>query len=446
MRLLHTTNLDFEDFSHSRKKPPYAILSHRWGEEEVSFQQMSKGEAEGPGLTKILFCCREARRRQLDWVWIDTCCINKKDSPELSEAINSMYRWYQNSAECYVYLADVSCERGAVPNETLLEEIPGSQYSPDRSMRGSDPAFEEEFTGSQWFTRGWTLQELLAPAKVRFYNQDWIPLGSRFSLRHEIHEATNIKGKYLEGPASISDACVAVKMSWLSNRTTTRIEDMSYCMLGLFNITLPLLYGEREDAFRRLQLEILRRTTDESISVFQTKAEAADPHHVLAQYPTEFWGRDNGGLMVPGLNPHPVLAQSPTQFRGCDNVKIMTPSLNGHWDMHTEMMRGTLKPGTGALGDRPPYAITNKGLKFRIPPHISIALSDQRYGEVPLACFRELGEHRTKMCYLYLQQTDDNLWKKPHPNLKALWENLVGYDRSRFKGMKWPAIYLDIGQ
>ena len=444
MRLLHAINLHFEDFS-GKKKPPYAILSHRWGEEEISFQQMSEGKAEGPGLTKILYCCREARRRQLNWVWIDTCCINKENFPELSEAINSMYRWYQDAAECYVHLSDVSCERESVSNPTLLEEYTGSQWYSGGSTV-SDPAFEEESTRSQWFTRGWTLQELLAPIKVDFYNRDWIPIGNRYALRHEIREATRIRKKYLGGPASISEACVAEKMSWLSNRTTSRIEDMSYCMLGLFNITLPLLYGEREGAFKRLQLEILRKSTDESIFVFQADIEAADPHPVITQSCYHLWGSENVRIPAPKPDSHPVLAQSPTQFRECDDVRRVTPSLNRHWEKYTKMKPGTLKPGTGVLGDRPVYSITNKGLKFRISPHISIATLDQGYCEVPLACFRELGNHRMEMCYLYLQQTDDNLWRRPSRLTKKILENLGRCDGSRCKGMKWPAIYLDIDQ
>ena len=402
MRLLHTETLHFEEFFDSQI-PKYAILSHRWGEKEVSFQQMSKGRApKGPGLTKIEgFCCLAAKNGY-HWVWIDTCCIDKKSSAELSEAINSMFSWYVRAQECYVHLSDVS-------------------VSYERPSHGS-ARFEEEFTRSQWFTRGWTLQELLAPRRISFYNLNWIFIGVKSDLLDEVSKATNIEKRYLSEPGY---ACVAQKMSWLSHRKTSRIEDMSYCMFGLFGINLPLLYGEGERAFNRLQLEILRKSTDESIFVFDPEPAM---HSRMA-------------------HAQPVLASFPAQFCESGNVRRSHPD-TPRWE------RNGLKPGTGALGERPPYSITNKDLKFRIPPHIAKPMLDSESAKLPLACYRLMGEYSIEGCWLTILEVDTDVWLKSYMPIEELyvpgipgkkpWKDPDHDDISQFEGMKWPAIYLEI--
>jgi hypothetical protein len=180
--------------------------------------------------------------------WIDTCCIDKTSSAELSEAINSMYRWYQKSQVCYAYLVDV----------------------PDATTDHSRP--ESLFQQSKWFTRGWTLQELLAPTFVEFYDQNWIEIGTKSSMRALVQKITNISTL-----VDIDKACVAEKLSWASTRVTTRIEDLAYCLMGLFDINMPLLYGEGHNAFLRLQLEIWNRTNDESIFAWGMPSREA-PH------------------------------------------------------------------------------------------------------------------------------------------------------------------------
>ncbi|KAL8862816.1 MAG: hypothetical protein Q9178_000758 [Gyalolechia marmorata] len=207
-----------------------------------------KRPAEGPGLSKILAFCALALKKRYIWVWIDTCCIDKKSSAELSEAINSMFKWYQSAEECVVYLSDLS----------LGEEEAGAEE------------FAAKFSASSWFTRGWTLQELLAPKQLTFYDTDWKELGGKDLLRDLISATTCINKRFIARdsmpPLHARFATVAARMSWVAMRKTSRSEDMAYCLLGLFDVNMPLLYGEgAEKAFLRLQTEIISKSDDETI-------------------------------------------------------------------------------------------------------------------------------------------------------------------------------------
>ena len=219
--------------------PAYAILSHTWGKEEVTFQEMEAGAdmsktVSKAGWRKIQFCAEQAAADGLQYFWIDTCCIDKKNAVELSAAINSMFRWYQNAARCYVYLSDVSKVDGA-----------------DGERVG-----KEAFRASRWFTRGWTLQELIAPKLVDFFSSEGERLGSKVLLESEIREITGIATNALRGDA-LSSFSVKERRSWAERRTTTIEEDEAYCLIGVFGISLPLIYGEgRDHAFRRLEEEI----------------------------------------------------------------------------------------------------------------------------------------------------------------------------------------------
>ncbi|KAI0913838.1 HET-domain-containing protein [Ustulina deusta] len=266
MRLLHVDSLLIRDFT-GRKVPPYAILSHTWGEEEVSFKDMTKGRAPGlKGYEKIQACCRQAQIDCLEYVWIDTCCIDKRSSAELSEAINSMYCWYTKAQVCYAYLGDVTWPSGSKLDNTTMDQ-------------GLPPSF----LSSRWFSRGWTLQELIAPPVVIFYSSEWSEIGSRKALRNTLMELTGISYDAFEG---FVDRCsVAQKMSWASKRETTRVEDEAYCMLGLFGVSMPLLYGEGRKAFRRLQEEIIKRSDDETIFAW---ARGNDDGRLLALSPSNF--------------------------------------------------------------------------------------------------------------------------------------------------------------
>lgn len=235
MRLLDTSTIELHEF-HGRDIPRYAILSHTWGKEEVSFQDLPSFRLKGPSKShKIVRCCELAASHQYQYVWIDTCCINKTSSAELSEAINLMYRWYRNSSICYAYLEDVSFESFDL-------------------MR--------DFESSRWFRRGWTLQELLAPPDVIFYDRRWTQIGDRSQLLDQISMITGIQQCYMNDHWNAS---MAARMSWAFRRGTTRLEDLAYCLMGIFDVNMPLLYGEGEKAFIRLQHEIVKNYDDESI-------------------------------------------------------------------------------------------------------------------------------------------------------------------------------------
>ena len=232
--------------------PRYAILSHTWGvdTEEVSFKDMIDGTCiSKPGYDKIRFCGEQAGRDDLQYFWIDTCCIDKSNSTELQEAINSMFRWYRNAVKCYVYLADVS--RSALGADGKPNQLP----------------WESSFRKSRWFTRGWTLQELVAPASVEFFSKEGERLGNKKSLERHIHEVTGIPVKALQG-SCLSDFSIPERMLWAETRDTTRKEDKAYSLLGIFNVHMPLIYGEgRENAFKRLQEEIERASKGKLLPV-----------------------------------------------------------------------------------------------------------------------------------------------------------------------------------
>jgi hypothetical protein len=256
MRLLHIRNREgftwTEDLTGERI-PPYAILSHTWKEEqEVTFADLKELDnavdvdaQNKEGYQKLRFCAEQAKRDGLDYFWVDTCCIDKSNNTELSEAINSMFRWYQNAAKCYVYLSDV--ENNA-------------------SEGGSESAFKQ----SRWFKRGWTLQELLAPHSVEFFSKGGARLGDKESLKHTIHEVSGIPLEALSG-SDLSEFGVAERFSWAENRQTSREEDSAYCLLGIFGIYMSLIYGEgKAHAMKRLQKEVQEATEDTTGAVMNS--------------------------------------------------------------------------------------------------------------------------------------------------------------------------------
>jgi hypothetical protein len=175
--------------------PRYTILSHTWGAEEVTFRDMIDGTGESKaGYDKIRFCAEMARRYNWRYFWVDTCCIDKSNNTELSEAINSMFRWYRDAAKCYVYLSDVP--RAAVNTNDQSNEL----------------HWKAAFQHSRWFRRGWTLQELIAPMLVEFFSKDWEQLGNKVSLEKHICETTGIPAKAFQG-SPLSDFSIIKRMS-----------------------------------------------------------------------------------------------------------------------------------------------------------------------------------------------------------------------------------------
>ncbi|KAG7115202.1 Vegetative incompatibility protein HET-E-1 like [Verticillium longisporum] len=300
MRLINVRTKEITLF-YGHDTPPYAILSHTWaGDNEVSHQEWTAPlrPTFKPGYRKIMAACWQAEQDGLDYLWVDTNCIDKTSSAELSEAINSMFAWYEASAVCYAYLSDVD------------------------ELKRKGPTLE--LRASRWFTRGWTLQELLAPPKLTFFNRHWKDIGTRQELRFPISTITGIDVTYLGQSQKIFSASVAARLSWAAKRETTRVEDMAYCLLGIFDIHLPLIYGEGSKAFLRLQEEIIKNSDDQTIFCWTWEADMV-PHGWLS-----------------------LLAPSPAVF---DSGKFV-PAPGNH--------------------SSAPYQITNVGLRIRLPVVLAV--------------------------------------------------------------------------
>lgn len=251
--------------------PAYAILSHTWGDDEVTYKDLISDSGKTKvGYKKLLFCGKQAARDGLQYYWVDTCCIDKSNNTELSEAINSMFRWYRDAAKCYVYLSDVSTNY---------------EYPTIPSSQSWQPAFRK----CRWFTRGWTLQELIAPKSVEFFCSNGNRLGDKKSLEPLLHEVTGIAILALQGTPP-SEFTIRERMSWATNRETTREEDRVYSLLGIFDIHMPLIYGEgRSNAFTRLQEEIERRSRKHQLdeltvpeASFNSSKRLRNPHSQLS--------------------------------------------------------------------------------------------------------------------------------------------------------------------
>ncbi|KAK5636115.1 hypothetical protein RRF57_011827 [Xylaria bambusicola] len=275
MRLINVKTFKLEEFL-DYQTPQYAILSHTWGEdnEELTFRNVEEGEIDKPGVGSVKFrgCCRQAATDSLEYAWIDTCCIDKTNLVELSEAINSMFRWYMRASVCYAYLSDI-------PGDDNPQK-PGSK-----------------FRTSRWFRRGWTLQELLAPKRLRFYDSEWRSLGTKGDMCTAIEEITGIPRSFLKGITDLHTASIAQRMSWAAQRKTKRKEDLAYCLLGIFNVAMPMIYGEGgNQAFFRLQERIMKTTRDDSILAWglsDDETPASDsgqvtPGRILAAAPSDF--------------------------------------------------------------------------------------------------------------------------------------------------------------
>jgi hypothetical protein len=395
--------------------PEYAILSHRWSDGEVSFKEIqdpTRDVEEKRGYKKVEQFCNKAKENKIRYVWVDTCCIDKDSSAELSQSINSIFEWYKDARECYVYLADVSdqsdselrkelneleLEKKRLEKERLeqkeeedewdeeeeeeeeldhereeenekleklekkleslkaekkmLKRLLKNRASSRRSEEILPKNYQVDFEKSEWFTRGWTLQELIAPRKITFYDRNWNPIGSKEDHCKLISRITGINPEFLrlnktpggeDFERDIRTASISARMSWASGRETTREEDVAYSLLGIFGVSMPALYGEGgHQAFIRLQEEIIKKSDDQTI---------------LA------WSRDSKGDLNLGFSG--ALASEPADFASC-----------GHF------IPDDLGDGWG------PFTMTNQGLQIELPlipfPGIS---TDRRVVGAILAC------------------------------------------------------------
>ena len=273
MRLLHFDNtgrLILIDFN-ERTIPPYAILSHRWGNNEVIFEDLVYNRYKSKtGYRKIEFCAKQATQDGLQYFWIDTCCIDKWNLHELLKAINSMFRWYRNATKCYVVLSDVSVS-------TVVDIQRQSTW-------------EASFRASEWFTRGWTLQELIAPVSVEFFSLEDRRLGDKRSLEQLIHKITSIPVNALQD-CPLENFSVPDRMAWAKFRETTEPEDSAYCLLGILNVLMPTSYGEgKEKALRRLQNELEATSTTPSIIPFSQNLQFVGRESQLAELEATLFG------------------------------------------------------------------------------------------------------------------------------------------------------------
>ncbi|TFK80359.1 HET-domain-containing protein [Polyporus arcularius HHB13444] len=323
MWLLNTRTQKLKRFDSDSDRPRYAILSHVWGKDEVSLidiQDLAKAKKKD-GFQKVSQSCAVAHQDGYSWIWIDTCCIDKTSSAELSEAINSMYAWYGEAEACYAYLSDVK---------------DSSQEDP--SGDGSS------FRSSRWFTRGWTLQELIAPRSLYFLARNWKRLGTKRSLADVLQDVTLISRSVLLHERLLDDVSIARRMSWAARRETTRVEDRAYSLMGIFSVNMPTIYGEGEKAFIRLQLEIIRQSPDQSIFAWgsiHTHQVFLDNQHSFSDGPK--WTSEYRSL----------LASSPEMF--ADSASIESVPLESFGEQLTLTI------------PVPEYYPTNYGIHIHLP-------------------------------------------------------------------------------
>lgn len=317
MRLLNVYSFQLKEFLDSSTRF-YAILSHRWEEEEVSFDDLvSSGVTFPPdfnhdepsqnqtiaalgapactrkGFAKLVGFCEQARAEGFEWAWMDTCCIDKSSSAELSEAINSMFQWYADAPTCYAYLSDVRSDEDPVAAGSTFRE-------------------------SKWFTRGWTLQEMIAPAEVVFLASDWKEIGTRRSLSHVISEISAVDAVVLLEPHRRNEFSFAHRMSWAARRVTTRIEDQAYCLLGLFDINMPLLYGEGRNAFVRLQMEIMDGSDDTTLLAWSSETVVDTPLSNPDQLHVDQWGANPSRRLTGPYSG--LISNHVSGFRNCTGM------------------------------------------------------------------------------------------------------------------------------
>lgn len=265
MWLINTSTLMLE-LVQNPESQPYAILSHTWGEEEVSFQELASPEQVWgkKGFEKIRATCELARRQDppLPFAWVDTCCIDKTSSAELAESLNSMFAWYKKATVCFVLLSDLPAHASEIPDPKL--------------------------PSCRWFTRGWTLQELIAPRHMEFYDSDWNYHGTKIDRLDEIANITGVAPMVLKDSSLLCTFPVGVRMSWAAERQTSREEDMAYCLLGIFDVNMAMIYGEGQKAFIRLQKQIMEDSNDMTLFAWVSHDSSQKYRGILARSTSEF--------------------------------------------------------------------------------------------------------------------------------------------------------------
>ncbi|KAI0665875.1 hypothetical protein C8Q78DRAFT_930901, partial [Trametes maxima] len=312
----------------------------------IQDSQVKQGSTEPASIVsqfpdKIKRFCEVAAEHEYEYAWADACCIDKTSSSELSEVINSMYDWYRYADVCYVFLPDV-------PTPAMVADLhaPGSA-----------------FQNSRWHKRGWTLQELLAPGVVVFFSSEWNIIGTKHTLAALIHAITGIDRDVLTFQRPLEEFSVACRMSWAASRETSREEDEAYSLMGIFQVNMPTTYGEGRYAFIRLQEEILKHISDQTIFAWG----ATLPEHNFSYHP--FSHRSASDLLskfsVVTSSPEQfLLASSPKDFRYSSNLTSIP------WD---EFMRTLGAP----LGERPRYMTTSYGVRTRLPV-LAVRAKDQQ--------------------------------------------------------------------
>ncbi|KAI0483980.1 HET-domain-containing protein [Xylariaceae sp. FL0804] len=316
MWLLNTATLRLESFDEVRAASvPYAILSHVWGKGEVLFHEVEQeqkhhddddyededgdasiqAQATGKekerkgrvqrreGWAKIRGFFAAARRLGLSHAWIDTCCIDKRNSADLSEALNSMYAYYRDANVCLIYLRDVPGPPS--PTEQQQQQEQQEEEQEEETRREAQLG---AVRASVWFSRGWTLQELLAPARRRFFAEDWTEIPGGEGLDDVLAAASGIDHAVIRDRDIVPKYSVAERMSWAAGRRTTRPEDAAYSLMGIFGVSMPVLYGEgMTKAFMRLQAEIMQMSFDMTIFAWRGGYHSSG---LLAHSPSDFAG------------------------------------------------------------------------------------------------------------------------------------------------------------
>ena len=266
MRLLNVTTWKLESFDHASCIPPYITVSHCWDKDEIVYDDMAglDSATERASFSKFRNAGRIATSLGIPWIWIDTVCINRSSTTELTEAVNSSFRWFRDSNTCIVYLDDLTYEPTA--NEQDLEIA---------------------LRRCRWMRRCWTLQELIAPPRVKFYDSEWRFIGSKKSLLHILSRITRVNEEVLEDANCLAEYAVGVRMSWAAHRLAHRIEDMAYSLIGIFDVSMPIIYGEGVRSFLRLQEEILKYIDDATLFAWQAYGSQMY-RGLFASSPSEF--------------------------------------------------------------------------------------------------------------------------------------------------------------